>query len=65
MHKSTVSLGVGGGSTKGKESIMEVSKNNPGPTANNEGVVTLSKAVSTVGITLAGVVGPCGSWHIS
>ena len=35
MHKSTVSLGVGGGDTKGKEAVIVVSTNNPGPTFNN------------------------------
>ena len=35
MHKSVVSFGVGGGDTKGKEAIMVVSTNNPGPTFNN------------------------------
>ena len=54
MHKSAVSLGVDGGDTKGKEFIIEVSPNNPGP--------TFRMMVSIVGITLAGVVGTCGSW---
>ena len=45
MHKSTVSFGVSGGYTKGKEFIMEVLKNNPGPTFNNEGVDLSSKLV--------------------
>ena len=62
MHKSTILLGVGGGGTKGKEAIMEVSENNPRPIANNEGVAVLSKAVSTVGITLVGAVVPYGLW---
>ena len=61
MHKFAVSLGAGGGGTKGKEAIMEVSVNNLGPTANNEGVAVSSKAVSIVGITLGTVVNPYGS----
>ena len=60
MHKSVVSLGRDGGDTKGKEAIIEVSTNNPGPTFKMMGVVVLSTMVSIVGITLAGAV--CGSW---
>ena len=62
MHKFAVSLGVDGGGTKGKEAIMEVSANKPGPIGSNEGVVALSKKVSTVGMMLVGAVGPYRSW---
>ena len=62
MHKFVVSLDAHGGGKNGKEIIMEVSKNNRRPTSNKEGVATLSMEVSLVGMTLAGVVGPCGSW---
>ena len=62
MHKSVVLIGVSGGGTKGKEAIIEVLVNNLGLTANNEGVDSLSMAVSIVGITLAHLVGPCGLW---
>ena len=62
MHKSIVSLGVGGGETKGKVSVIEVSVNNPGPMFNNEGLVVMLMMASIVGMTLDGVVGPCGSW---
>ena len=57
MHKSTVLFGVGGGDTKGKGSIMVVSANNPGPTFNNGEAGMLL----TTGMTLVGVVSPCGS----
>ena len=62
MHKSAVSLSVSGGDTKGKGSIIEVSVNNPWPTFNNGGVAVLLTVVSTVGIMLAGSIGPCRSW---
>ena len=61
MHKSAVSFGVNGGDTKGKQVIMVVSANNPGPTFNNGEAGMLSTMVFTTGITLAGVVNPCGS----
>ena len=61
MHKSAVSFGVSDGDTKGKEAIMVVSTNNPGPTFNNGEAGMLSTMVLTTGITLAGVVSPCGS----
>ena len=61
MHKSTVSFGVGGDDTKGKEAIMVVSANNPRPTFNNGEVGMLSTVVLTAGMTLAGVVSPCES----
>ena len=61
MHKSTVSFGVDSGDTKGKESIMVVSANNPGPTFNNGEASMLSTMVLTVGIILGCVVIPCGS----
>ena len=62
MHKSRVSLGGDGSDTKWKEVVIEVSTNNPGPTLRMMGVVMLSIVVSIVGITLAGIVGACGSW---
>ena len=62
MHKSIVSLGVDGGDTKGKGSIIQNLVNNLGPTFNNGGAVVLSTVVSMVGITLVGSIGPCGSW---
>ena len=58
MHKSVVSFGVSGGDTKGKEAIMVVSKNNPGPF---EEAGMFSTMELSTGITLAGVVSPCGS----
>ena len=61
MHKSAVSFGVSGSDTKGKEAIMVVSKNNPGPTFHNGEDGMLSTMVLTIGITLAGAVSPCGS----
>ena len=61
MHKSAVSFGVSNGDTKGKEAVMVVSANNPGPTFNNGEAGMLSTMVLTAGITLAGVVVPCGS----
>ena len=61
MHKSIVSLGGYGGDTKGKEFVIEVSVNNPGPTFRMMGVVVPSTVVSIVGITLAGAIGACGS----
>ena len=61
MHKSVVSFGVNGGDTKGKEAIMVVSANNPGPTFNNGEAGMLSTMVLTAGITLVGEVSPCGS----
>ena len=57
MHKSAVSSGEGGGDTKGKESIIDVSANNPRPTFSMMGVVVFSTVVSIVEITLTGVVG--------
>ena len=61
MQKSTVSFGVSGGDTKGKEVVMGVSANKPGPTFNNGEAGMLSTMVLTAGITLAGAVSPCGS----
>ena len=61
MQKSAVSFGVGGGDTKGKEAIMVVLENNPGPTFNNGEVGMLSTMVLRAGIKLAGVVSPCRS----
>ena len=61
MHKSAVSFGVGGGDTKGKEAIMVVSENNPGPIFNNGGADVLSIIMLIAWMTLACVVAPCGS----
>ena len=61
MHKSTVPFGVGNGDTKGKDVVMVVSKNNPGPTFNNGEAGMLSTMVLAAGITLAIAVSPCGS----
>ena len=61
MHKSIVSFCVGGGDIKGKEAVMVVSENNPGPTFNNGGVGVLSTIVLIAWTTLACVVIPCGS----
>ena len=61
MHKFTVSFGVNDGDTKGKEAVMVVSTNNPGPTFNNGEGGMLSTMVLTVGITLASVVSTCRS----
>ena len=61
MHKSTVSFGVSGGDTKGKDAVMVVSTNNPGPTFNNGEAGMLLTMVLTAWITLAGVVFPCRS----
>ena len=61
MHKSVVSFGISGGDTKGKEAIMVMSVNNPGPTFNNGEAGMLSTMVLTVGITLTCVVICCGS----
>ena len=61
MQKSTVSFGVSGGDIKGKEVIMGVLANNPGPTFNNWEEGVSSTIVLTVGITLDGTVSPCGS----
>ena len=61
MHKSIVSFGVGSGDTKGKESIMVVTTNNPGPTFNNGEAGVFSTMVLIAGMTLACVVIPCRS----
>ena len=61
IHKSTVSFGVSGGDTKGKEAIMVLSTNNPGPTFNNGEVGMLPTMVFTAWITFTCVVVPCGS----
>ena len=61
MHKSTVSFGVGGGDNNGKEAIMVVLANNPGPTFNNGEAGRLSTMVFIIGITLESVVIPCRS----
>ena len=58
MQKSIVSFGVSSGDTKGKEAVMVVSKNNPGPTFNNGEVGMLYTMVLAIGITLASVVSP-------
>ena len=58
MHKSIVSLGVGGGDMTGKGAVIEASVNNPGPTFNNGGATILSIVVSMVVITLASAIGP-------
>ena len=62
MHKSIVLLGANGGGKNEKQFVMDVQVNNWGLRANNEGVGALSKEVSTVGMTLAGTVGPYESW---
>ena len=59
MYKSAVSFCVSGGDTKGKESIIVVSTNNPTPTFNNGEAGTLSTMMLAVGITLVGAVSPC------
>ena len=61
MHKSTVSFGVSGGDTKGKDVVMGVSANNLGPTFNNGEAGMLLTMVLTVGITFTCVVIPCRS----
>ena len=61
MHKSKVSFCVDSGDTKGKEVVMVVSANNPGPTFNNREAGMLSTMVLAVGITLTGEVSPCDS----
>ena len=61
MYKSTVSFGVDGGDTKGKEAIMVVLENKPGPIFNNGEAGMLSTMVLTTAITLAGAVSPCRS----
>ena len=60
MHKSAVSFGVSG-DTKGKQAIMVILANNPGPTFNNGEAGMLSTMVLTTGITLVGAVSPFGS----
>ena len=62
MHKSEFFLGDDGGGKDGKASVMEVSMNNPGPTAIKGGTIMLLMEVSMVGMTLAGTASPCGSW---
>ena len=62
MKKFAVSLDAGGGGKYGKEAVMELSTNNPGPIADKEGMDASSMEVSMVGMTLSGVVGPYGSW---
>ena len=62
MNKSTVPLSVGVGCNNKKEVVMFISMNNPGPVANNGGVIVLSTIVLMVGITLVGAIGLCGSW---
>ena len=59
MHKSIVSLDIGGGGKDRKEAVIDVSTNNPGPMADKEGMVTLSMEVSTIGMTWYGVADPC------
>ena len=61
MYKYAVSFGVDGGDTKGKEVIIVVSENNPGPTFNNGEDDMLSTMVLTAGITLAGEFSTCRS----
>ena len=46
MHKSRVLLRASRGGTKGKEAIMEVLVNNPGPNANNEGGHTIKGGIN-------------------
>ena len=60
MQKSPVSFGVDGGDTKGKDPIMGVLANNPGPTFNNGEASVSSMMVLTKGIMLVGAVSPCG-----
>ena len=62
VHRSIVSLDVGGGGKYGKEVVMEVSAKNMGPTADKEGMAMLSMEVSMIGMTLSGVSGPYESW---
>ena len=61
MHKSTVSFGVDGGDTKGKQVVIMVLENNPGPTFNNGEDGMLSTMVLAIGITLVGAVSPSRS----
>ena len=78
IHKSAVCFCVSGGDTNKKGAIMVGSVNNPGPTFNSGEVGVFSTIVLVVGvmivvtpcgsmvvmvgITLAGIVNPCGSW---
>ena len=62
MHKFLVLLSVYGGGKDGKGAIMELSMNNPGPTAVKGGRTALSIDVSMVRMTLDGAASPCGSW---
>ena len=50
-HKFIVSVGSGGGGIDRKVAIIGVSANNPRPTADKEGMATLSMEVSMVGMT--------------
>ena len=57
-HKSVVSVGSGGGGKDGKVVVIGVLENNPRPTADKEGMATLSMKVSTIGMTWFSVAGP-------
>ena len=64
MKKYIVSCYVGGGDTKGKEAIIVVSTNNPGPTFKNGEGSVFSTIVLVVGTTLVCVVSPYGSMMV-
>ena len=61
VHKSSMSVGIGGCYMDEKVSAIGVLENNPEPMVEKEGMDTLSMAVSMVGMTCFGVVGPYGS----
>ena len=61
MHKSIVSLCVGGGDTNRKGSVMVGSVNNPRPTFNGGEAGVFSTIVLVTGMALACAVAPCGS----
>ena len=61
LHKSTMTVGVGGGGKDGKVSIIGVLENKLGITLDKEGMEMLSMVVSMVGMMCLDVASPCGS----
>ena len=57
-HKSTMSVGSGGGGKYGKEVIIDVSANDLETMTGKEGMDTLLMELQMMGMTCSGVVGP-------
>ena len=58
VHKSNMSVDIGGGGKDKKVSVIGVLENKPEPTIDKEGMDVMSMEVSMVGRTCSSVFGP-------